>query len=84
MKTKNCNYWFSFFKTKGGIVRLVQGGEYTRNFQNSFVGTSTNVLAIAGGFYGGLWAFDGWNNLNYVTEEIINPKRLFYTKTFQH
>lgn len=30
-------------------------------------------LAIA--FYSGLWAYDGWNNLNYVTEEIINPRR---------
>ena len=30
-------------------------------------------IAIA--FYSGLWAYDGWNNLNYVTEEIINPKR---------
>lgn len=30
-------------------------------------------LAVA--FYSGLWAYDGWNNLNYVTEEIINPKR---------
>ena len=57
----------------GGFVRLGQG--YTQNFQNTFVGTSSNVLTIASGFYGGLWAFDGWNNLNYVTEEIINPKR---------
>lgn len=57
----------------GGIVRLGQG--YTENLTNSFTGTTKDVLTIAGGFYGGLWAFDGWNNLNYVTEEIINPKR---------
>ena len=31
--------------------------------------------AIATAFYSGLWAYDGWNNLNYVTEEIINPSR---------
>lgn len=22
-----------------------------------------------------MWAYDGWNNLNYVTEELINPYR---------
>ena len=60
----------------GGLVRLGQG--YTGNFQSSFAGTSSNVLTIASGFYGGLWAFDGWNNLNYVTEEIINPKRFCF------
>merc|ERR1719334_1491796 len=30
---------------------------------------------LATAFYSGLWAYDGWNNLNYVTEEIINPRR---------
>ena len=34
---------------------------------------SAGVLATA--FYSGLWAYDGWNNLNYVTEEIINPRK---------
>lgn len=31
--------------------------------------------ALAVAFYSGLWAYDGWNNLNYVTEEIQNPKK---------
>ena len=34
-----------------------------------------SIGAIATAFYSGLWAYDGWNNLNYVTEEIINPSR---------
>ena len=34
-----------------------------------------SIGRIATAFYSGLWAYDGWNNLNYVTEEIINPKR---------
>ena len=38
------------------------------------LGTTTEVGRIATAFYSGLWAYDGWNNLNYVTEEIINPE----------
>jgi L-type amino acid transporter 9 len=48
---------------------------FTRNFENSFDGTNTNILQISNGFYGGLWAYGGWNNLNCLTEEIIKPKR---------
>ena len=48
-------------------------------FSNSiivcFQGTTNSIGNIATAFYSGLWAYDGWNNLNYVTEEIINPKR---------
>lgn len=32
-------------------------------------------MQIAFAFYGGLWAYDGWNSLNSVTEELKNPKR---------
>jgi len=57
----------------GGIVRLGQG--YTHNLSNGFGGTEGNVGKIAIGIYNGMWAYDGWNNLNYVTEEIVNPSR---------
>ncbi|KAL4209529.1 hypothetical protein CU097_009105 [Rhizopus azygosporus] len=30
---------------------------------------------IALAFYSGLWAYDGWNNLNYVSGEMKNPHR---------
>ncbi|XP_065569907.1 b(0,+)-type amino acid transporter 1-like isoform X3 [Artemia franciscana] len=33
----------------------------------------TTFSDIATAFYSGLWAYDGWNNLNYVTEELKNP-----------
>ncbi|CAG7718886.1 unnamed protein product, partial [Allacma fusca] len=28
---------------------------------------------IAAAFFGGFYAYDGWNQLNFVTEEIKNP-----------
>jgi len=56
-----------------GIVRLVQG--HTDQMTDAFNGTSSSISDIGYAFYGGLWAYDGWNNLNYVTEELKNPIR---------
>lgn len=39
--------------------------------QGSKYGTGNLIL----GFYGGLWAFSGWDVLNYSTGEIKHPKR---------
>lgn len=44
--------------------------------ENSWFGeTSPGVEEWAFAFYSGLWAYDGWNNLNYVTGELKNPTR---------
>ncbi|XP_038866262.1 large neutral amino acids transporter small subunit 1-like [Salvelinus namaycush] len=40
-------------------------------FEGSKWGVDNIVLAL----YSGLFAFGGWNYLNYVTEEMINPER---------
>ncbi|KAH9867551.1 hypothetical protein IAQ61_008145 [Plenodomus lingam] len=40
-----------------------------------FEGTNTNVSNWAVALYAGLWAFDGWDNVNYVTAEFKNPAR---------
>ncbi|KAM5237092.1 B(0,+)-type amino acid transporter 1 [Ctenodactylus gundi] len=56
-----------------GLVLLAQGN--TKNFENSFEGTQVSVGAISLAFYNGLWAYDGWNQLNYITEELRNPFR---------
>ncbi|XP_055992722.1 B(0,+)-type amino acid transporter 1 [Sorex fumeus] len=56
-----------------GMVLLAQGN--TKNFENSFEGSNLNVGAIGLAFYNGLWAYDGWNQLNYITEELKNPYR---------
>ena len=47
----------------------------SEGFLNDSQAKATTVGGIATAFYSGLWAYDGWNNLNYVTEEIINPSR---------
>ncbi|XP_034419029.1 b(0,+)-type amino acid transporter 1-like [Cyclopterus lumpus] len=56
----------------GGVVMLFQG--HTENFDNSFEGTYVDVSSIGIAFYQGLWSFDGWNTLNYLTEELKHPE----------
>ncbi|XP_042293407.1 B(0,+)-type amino acid transporter 1 [Sceloporus undulatus] len=56
-----------------GIVLLAKGN--TQNFQNSFDGPPLSVGTISLAFYNGLWAYDGWNQLNYITEELKDPFR---------
>lgn len=57
----------------GGGYKLFQGN--TQHLQNAFTGPTPSLGVIATAFYTGLWAYDGWNNLNYVTEEIQNPSK---------
>ncbi|NWW50645.1 BAT1 protein, partial [Pedionomus torquatus] len=45
----------------GGVVLLAKG----QTQSNGAVGVA---------FYQGLWSYDGWNNLNYVTEELKKPE----------
>ncbi|KAI9778360.1 MAG: hypothetical protein M1839_008147 [Geoglossum umbratile] len=40
-----------------------------------FEGTSKDVSSWAVAMYGGLWAYDGWDNVNFVTGEMRNPSR---------
>ncbi|KAF2987074.1 hypothetical protein EK904_013761 [Melospiza melodia maxima] len=47
----------------------------TDNFKDSFKGSKISVSSISLAFYNGLWAYDGWNQLNYITEELKNPYR---------
>ncbi|KAL2290574.1 hypothetical protein FJTKL_15621 [Diaporthe vaccinii] len=40
-----------------------------------FEGTKTETSAWAVALYAGLWAYDGWDNTNYVVGEFRNPSR---------
>ncbi|XP_041043365.1 b(0,+)-type amino acid transporter 1 [Carcharodon carcharias] len=56
----------------GGIVLIFKG--YTHSFQNAFQGTIGEIGPVGMAFQQGMWSYDGWNNLNYVTEEIRRPE----------
>lgn len=58
----------------GGAYKLMIGGP-NKHLQSAFSEPTPSFTALATAFYTGLWAYDGWNNLNYVTEEIKNPGR---------
>ncbi|KAF9959873.1 hypothetical protein BGZ70_008742 [Mortierella alpina] len=52
-----------------GVVVLAQKSLSSHNFDHAFEGESQPSLGdIALGLYSGLWAYDGWNNLNYVRD----------------
>ncbi|CAH2284521.1 Y+L amino acid transporter 2-like isoform X1 [Pelobates cultripes] len=56
-----------------GIVRLCQGN--THYLEKSFEGSKLNAGSLTMAFYSALYSFSGWDALNYVTEEMKNPKR---------
>lgn len=64
-----------------GIVVAVTGFSYKGpasddwKKQGWFDNTNKNVSNWAVALYAGLWAFDGWDNVNYVTAEFKNPTR---------
>ncbi|KAL3071010.1 hypothetical protein niasHS_016208 [Heterodera schachtii] len=59
-----------------GVVLLTYGDPYRDSFVDAFTvpeSVGTGQIAIA--FYSGLWAYNGWNYLNFITEEMVNPVR---------
>lgn len=55
-----------------GLYHLLAGNN--ENFSNAFEG-NYELSSIALSFYSGLFAFGGWNYLNFVTEELQDPYR---------
>ena len=56
-----------------GMVRLVTG--HTDSFAQPFRNTSTSFSGVGYAFYGSLFAYNGWNNLNIAVEELENPNK---------
>ncbi|XP_033625653.1 b(0,+)-type amino acid transporter 1-like [Asterias rubens] len=58
-----------------GVIKLFQGEVANLTPPESFATSSLQPFAYGVAFYQGLWAYDGWNQLNYMTEELVNPYR---------
>ncbi|KAI0054111.1 L-methionine transporter [Auriscalpium vulgare] len=58
-----------------GLVQLVRGKASTSLTQNMFEGSTTSPSSYALALYSGLWAFDGWDQANYVGGEMKNPEK---------
>lgn len=58
----------------GGVVTIT--GHGAGNFSQGWFNESSSSLGdYALALYAGLWAFDGWDNLNYVAAEMKNANR---------
>lgn len=56
-----------------GFVKIGQGGVDRLLPENSFEGSNYEFGSIGLALYSGLFAYGGWNYLNFVTEEMIEP-----------
>lgn len=58
-----------------GLFLIMYGSPYRDSFENVWEGSRWQPGNIALAFYSGLWAYNGWNYLNFITEELIDPTK---------
>ncbi|OXA52359.1 b(0,+)-type amino acid transporter 1 [Folsomia candida] len=58
-----------------GIYNVSKGEWGALDLNETWDKGDASVGDIASSFYSGLWAYDGWNNLNFAMEELSNPYR---------
>ncbi|KAI0362205.1 amino acid transporter [Trametes cingulata] len=58
-----------------GLVQLARGRASTSFTEPLFEHSSTSPSSYALALYSGLWAFDGWDQANYVGGEMKNPEK---------
>ena len=75
------NFQFAFTVLKVGMIAGIafvafsaSSGSWS-NFGTSFPGAKGGMAGFMGALVAALWAYDGWNDLNMVSEEIQRPER---------
>lgn len=69
---------FTYAKLLALFVIIAAGGYQLCNGQTehfTFINTKTEVTSLALSFYSGLFAYNGWNYLNFIIEELKDPVR---------
>ena len=57
------------------LVALTASSGSWSNFATSFAGAKGGMAGFMAALVAALWAYDGWNDLNMVSEEIQRPER---------
>lgn len=58
-----------------GVVLMCQGNTHYLAPENVFKGSRSEIGPIIMAFYQSLYAYGGWNYLNFITEELKNPHK---------
>ncbi len=75
------NFQFAFTVLKVGMivgiafVALTAASGSWSNFGTSFAGAKGGMTGFMAALVAALWAYDGWNDLNMVSEEVQRPER---------
>lgn len=78
-KAGDFQYFFTWLKVLMiaaivGVAFSFRGGTF-HNFSTSFSGATGGLSGFMVALVAALWAYDGWNDLNMVSEEIEHPER---------
>ena len=78
-KAGDFQYFFTWLKVLMifaivGVAFSYSGGTF-RNFSTAFPGAVGGMNGFMIALVAALWAYDGWNDLNMVSEEIEHPER---------